>query len=415
MSDNRVLITGFGSISPYGIGTDKMMTGLYENRSAVVNIQEELGTRAKIFNCRVAAPIQGPPDPKDVPRTFRRNMGPLAVLAYRACLDAVAHAALPEGTIGSPGMGIVYSSSSGSAAALEEAFRVYLDETQNGLPNSGSFFKIMSHTCTANVAHAMGLKGAAYSVSSACASSTQAMGVGYELLKHGRQEIVLCGGAEEMHPLPILIFDLLQAASWNYNDKPMETPRPFDALRDGTVCGAGAGTVVLETEASALKRQAAVWGEVVGYYSNIDPTSMAQSSRESIVTCIKGALAEAGLRPENIDYVNAHATATLAGDISEAQAIAEVFGDHRVPVSSLKGHMGHTLAAAGVLETIAALEMMRRGRLVPTLNLETPSPETAMLNHVPPAGLEKKVGCFMKNSFAFGGINAVLIIKEYVP
>ena len=413
MNCHRVVITGYGAVSPYGIGADKMFQGLYANRSAVVNIREWLGSRASAFHCQVAAPLQENPDPRLVPRTFRRNMGPLAILAHRACVDAIAHAAVPEEAVGTPDFGIVFSSTTGSAEAMEESFRVYFEDTQRVLPNSGSFFKIMSHTCTANVAHALGLRGVAYSVSSACASSTQAIGIAFDLLRNGRQEMILCGGAEEMHPLALLVFDLLQAASWKFNDRPAATPRPFDALRDGTVCGAGAGALVLETEASALRRKARIWGEIVGFASNIDPSSMAQSSEDSITACMKAALADAGAAPEEIDYVNAHATATLAGDVSEARAIRDVFGGRAVPVSSLKGHMGHTLAAAGVLETIGTLEMMRRGRLIPSLNLETPGPDIAVLNHVPAAGSETRVRCAMKNSFAFGGINAVLIVKEY--
>ncbi len=413
MNTNRVVITGYGAISPYGIGADKMFEGLYANRSAVANVREWLGPRSSAFHCLVAAPLQENPDPRFVPRAYRRNMGPLAILAHRACVDAIAHAAVPEGKVGSPDFGIVFSSTTGSAEALEESFRVYIEDTQRLLPSSGSFFKIMSHTCTANVAHALGLRGTAYSVSSACASSTQAIGVAFDLLRYGRQEMILCGGAEEMHPLSVLVFDLLQAASWKFNDRPAATPRPFDALRDGTVCGAGAGALVLETEASALRRKAPIRGEIAGFASNIDPSSMAQSNEDSIAACMKAALADAGVTPGEIDYVNAHATATVAGDISEARAIRAVFGDRPVPVSSLKGHMGHTLAAAGVLETIGTLEMMRRGRLIPSLNLETPAPETAVLSHVPPSGSEVRVRYAMKNSFAFGGINAVLIVKEY--
>jgi len=413
MNRNRVVITGYGIVSPYGIGAEKMFDGLYANRSAVVNIREWLGPRAPAYHSLVAAPLQEIPDPRDVPRTFRRNMGPLAVIAYRSCVDAIAHAAVPAGAVGSPGFGIVYSSTTGSAEALEESFRVYIEDTLRVLPNSGSFFKIMSHTCTANVAHALGLRGIAYSVSSACASSTQAIGIAYDLLRRGAQEMILCGGSEELHPLAVLIFDLLQAASWKYNDRPTQTPRPFDVQRDGTVCSAGAGALLLETEASARRRNAPILGEIAGYATNIDPTSMAQSSQESIVACIRAALADAGVRPEDVDYVNAHATATVAGDISEGLAIEEVFGGRPVPVSSLKGHMGHALAAAGVLELVGSLEMMRRGRLVPSLNLETPCPEAAGLNHIPHAGLEARVRCFVKNSFAFGGINAVLVVKEY--
>ena len=340
-------------------------------------------------------------------------MGPLAEMSYKAAVDALKHAAVPEEKIGSPDLGVVFSSSTGSAEALEEIFRVYLEDERRSLPQAGSFFKIMSHTCSANVAHALGLRGVTYSVNSTCSSSTQAIGVGYEQLKYGRQEIMICGGAEEIHPMVVSIFDMLQAASWQYNDTPTQTPRPFDARRDGTVCAAGAGALILETEESALRRGAQVFGEVIGYYTNIDPSSMAQSSKESIAACIGGALKDAGITAEQVDYVNAHATATVAGDISESLGITEVFKGLDVPVSSLKGHMGHTLAAGGALETVATLDMMRQGRLVPSLNLETPAPEAAELAHVPAGGLDKKISCFIKNSFAFGGVNAVIVVREY--
>lgn len=413
MSFHRVVVTGIGVASPYGLGAEKMYEGLFGGRSAVVNIRDWLGPRAPAYHSQVAAPLAENPDPRDVPRTFRRNMGPLAILAYKTCLDAAASAAVPAAAFGSPDFGIVYSSTTGSADALEESFRTYLGDTQRVLPNSGSFFKIMSHTCTSNTAHAMGLRGMAYSVSSACASSTQAIGIAADLLRRGAQKMILCGGSEELHPLAVLIFDLLQAASWKFNDRPSETPRPFDTQRDGTVCGAGAGALLLETEESARDRGVPILGEIVGYATNIDPTSMAQSSRESIAACMRAALAEAGTAPEDVDYINAHATATVAGDISEAQAIAEVFGGRPVPVSSLKGHMGHTLAASGVLELIGSLEMMRRSRLVATLNLETPCAEAAGLGHVPAGGMDARIRCLVKNSFAFGGINAVLVVKEY--
>lgn len=413
MNKKRVVITGYGAISPFGIGAEKMFKGLYENRSSIVNVKEKLGINFKNPNCLVAAPLAEAPNEMEIPRKSRRNMGPLAVYSYHAASTALVHSGVPEEKIGSPELGVVFSSSTGSAASLEEVFKVYLLDSQRNLPHSGSFFKVMSHTCSANVAHALGIRGITYSVNSTCASSTQAIGIAYDQLKQGRQDIMICGGAEEMHPMVISVFDLLQAASWKYNENPTQTPRPFDSLRDGTVCGAGAGALILETEESALRRSARIFGEIIGYYTNIDPASMAQSSKESIITCLQGALNDADIDPGDIDYINAHATATLAGDISESLAIEEVFKGYNTPVSSLKGHIGHTLAASGVLETIAALEMMRRRQIIPTRNLENPAPETAGLFHVPASGLKKEVNCFIKNSFAFGGINAVLIVKRY--
>lgn len=412
MENNRVFITGYGAVSPFGLGAEKMFDSLYKNSSAVVNISDTLGPSLQGLNCRVAAPLPDPLDPQEIPRRYRRNMGPVAVLAHKACVDALEHGDVPGDKIGSPELGIVFSSSSGSPRSMEESFRIFFNEDHRILPSSGSFFQIMSHTCSSNVAHILGIKGMTYSVNSACASSTQAIGFAYEQLKAGRQQIIVCGGAEEMHPLVISIFDLLQAASWTYNERPMQTPRPFDSQRDGTVCGEGSGALILETERSAEKRRARIYGEIVGFYTNHDPTSMAQSSKEAIVSCIKGALESAGKEARQIDYINAHATATVAGDASESLAIAEVFKGLDVPVSSLKGHMGHTLAACGALETIASLEMMRRGELIPSRNLEHPAPEASEITHVASGGQKKKVKCFMKNSFAFGGVNAVLIVKE---
>lgn len=414
MKTNRVVITGYGALSPYGIGAEKMLNGLYENRSSVKNVKAEMGERLKGSNCQLAAPLAEEPNANEIPRKHRRNMGPLSELAYKAAIDALAHAQVPPEKIGSENLGVVFSSSTGSALAMEEVFRVYLGDSGQALPHSSSFFKIMSHTCAANVAHALGIRGITYATNATCASSTQAIGVGFEQLRMGRQEIMICGGAEEMHPMVLSIFDLLQAASWKYNERPTESPRPFDAQRDGTVCAAGAGALILETEESARQRGAHIYGEILGYYSNIDPSSMAQSSHDSIASCIRNALKDAQVKPEDIDYINAHATATVAGDISESLALREVFGHLQVPVSSLKGHMGHTLAASGVLETIATLDMMRSNRLIPSLNLTEPAPECATLHHVPFPGIEKKLHTIMKNSFAFGGVNAVLIIKEYI-
>jgi 3-oxoacyl-[acyl-carrier-protein] synthase II len=223
---------------------------------------------------------------------------------------------------------------------------------------------------------------------------------------------MLCGGSDELHVTTSASFDMVQAASFKYNDNPTSTPRPFDKDRDGTVCGEGAGCIILESETSAKRRGVEILGEVIGFATNASGIHMAHADDESIVHCIKDALLSAELKPDEVDYINAHATGTVIGDGSEAEAIKQVFNKLNVPVSSFKGHFGHTLGASGVLELIVVLRMMETDTLIPTLNLDEPDDQCRGIQHV--QNIEtKKINIIIKNSFAFGGINTVLIIKRY--
>jgi 3-oxoacyl-[acyl-carrier-protein] synthase II len=244
----------------------------------------------------------------------------------------------------------------------------------------------------------------------ACASALHAIGTGYDLIRLGRQDVLLCGGAEELHPTVTGSFDILFATSTKYNDRPQQTPRPFDRDRDGLVCGEGSGLVVLEDYERAVKRNAKIYAEIVGYSTTANGLHVSQSNKESMVSCMQQALEEAGEKPGSIDYVSAHATATIQGDQEEAEAIREVFGA-TVPVSSLKGYIGHTLGASGGIELAASLSMMEQGVIYPTLNLENVSPECEGIQHVQ-RPLEKQVRTVLKNGFAFGGINAALVYKK---
>jgi len=276
--------------------------------------------------------------------------------------------------------------------------------------SSMSFFKCVSHTVSMNVAQYLGIKGYVMATSAACASSLQALGLGYELIKSGRQDVLLCGGAEELHPIVAGTFDILFAASTQYNDRPSLTPRPFDEKRDGLVCGDGAGVLVLEEYEHARKRGAKILGEIAGYSTCGSGMDMSQSNCDGMKACIREAIRDAGLSPWEIDYISAHATATVQGDQAEAEAIREIFGD-QIPVSSLKGYIGHTLGASGVIELAASLEMMARGVIYPTLNLENIDPKCGGIMHVQKP-LKKEIKTILKNSFAFGGINASLVCKK---
>ncbi|MBN1866404.1 beta-ketoacyl-[acyl-carrier-protein] synthase family protein [Candidatus Sumerlaeota bacterium] len=412
MSRHRVAITGMGAISPYGHGVRALMDGLCAGRSAVASMAEQWLAAIPGMACLVGAPLAEPIDPKAIPRPLRRTMSPMAMMAYLASREAIETAGVTESDCGSGRMGVAFGSTTGSPSMIERAFSAYRDGKFSESLSSGLFFQIMSHTCAANVGHALGINGRAIAPSAACASSSQSIGLAFEMLQAGRQEMMLCGGAEELHAVVSGCFDLVQASSCRFNDRPSQTPRPFDRDRDGTVCGEGAGAVLLETLESAERRGARVLAELAGFEMHCGHSQMAQPRVDSIRECLRAALDGAGLAPDEIDYISAHATGTRTGDEAEAKAIREVFGAANPPVSSLKGHIGHTLAASGVLELIASIEMMRGGFLVPTLNLEEPDEKCAELAHVM-RGIERRpIHAFVKNSFAFGGVNTVLVVKR---
>ena len=261
-------------------------------------------------------------------------------------------------------IGCVIGSTMGSAKSINDTFETMLPDKDLSRLNSTMFFQCMSHTAAVNVAQYLGLNGTIMAPAAACASALHAIGTGYDLIRLGRQDVLLCGGAEELHPTVTGSFDILFATSTKYNDRPQQTPRPFDRDRDGLVCGEGSGLVVLEDYDRAIKRNARIYAEIIGYSTTANGLHVSQSNRESMVSCMQQALEEAGAKPASIDYVNAHATATLQGDQEEAEAIREVFGA-TVPVSSLKGYIGHTLGASGAIELAASLVDDGAGRDLP--------------------------------------------------
>jgi 3-oxoacyl-[acyl-carrier-protein] synthase II len=274
---------------------------------------------------------------------------------------------------------------------------------------SGFFFQIMSHSCAANVCQALGINGEQWAPTSACTSAAQAIGLGYLLIKSGRQDAVLCGGADETHHTVTMVFDILKAASRRH-DQELATPRPFDRDRDGVVCGGGSGILVLESLESARARGAEIYCEILGFGHVTDSSHIANPHEDSMAKAMRQALDEAGVKPSEIDYVNAHATGTLQGDIAESLAIAETFGLD-TPVSSFKGHIGHTLGAAGALETVILLEMIKRQELFPTLHLENPDPQCAGIDLVREIKTYK-IDTVLKNNFALGGVNAALVLRR---
>jgi 3-oxoacyl-[acyl-carrier-protein] synthase II len=270
---------------------------------------------------------------------------------------------------------------------------------------------MMSHTCLANLAQCFEIRGRIVPTVSACVSASQGIGYGYEAVRDGYQDVMLCGGAEELHVLHAGVFDIMFATSTRYNDEPDRSPRPFDKQRDGLVVGEGAGTLVLEELEHARQRGARIHAEVIGYGTNCDGTHVTSPSAEGMAGAMQLALADAALSPDRIDYVNAHGTATEAGDIAETQATLKVLGG-KVPFSSTKGFTGHTLGACGAIEAIFAIAMMQGGFLAPCRNLEELDERCAPLDYVVREARSAAPRIVMSNNFAFGGINTSLILER---
>jgi 3-oxoacyl-[acyl-carrier-protein] synthase II len=300
-------------------------------------------------------------------------------------------------------------STSGSPFTLEAYFKQMFERGGPQGQLSTSFFKVMNHSVPANVAAAIGYKGSLLSPSSACSTSSQAMILGWELLQTGLYDCVIAGGADELHHMSAAIFDIVMAASRGYNHRPEVASRPFDKDRDGLVVSEGAGVVVMETEARAKLRGARPLAEFKGGAYFCDGSHMSQSSGSAMQKTMELALKRAGCGTKDIDYVNAHATATLQGDVEEAQTIAKLFGSE-VPVSSLKGHFGHSLAACGAVEAICSVLMMENKVLVPTRNLDNPDAMCFGVNLVREKQ-EAHLRNVLSNNFAFGGMNTSLVIS----
>jgi len=403
----RVAITGLGVITPLGNSVETFISALERKENASIYMPG--WEKYKGLHCLVGAPARLE-DEKLIPRQNRRSMGRLSIFAVQAAQQALKDASLPQEALSNNRLGCVIGSTMGSAESIAEAFEILIPDNDLSQLPSTKFFQCVSHTAALNVGQFLGITGTVMATNAACASGLQAIGAGYDLIRTGQQDIMLCGGAEGLHPTVVGSFDVLFATSTKFNQNPKATPRPFDAKRDGLVCGEGAGIVVLEDYDLAKRRNAKIYAEIISYSSFGNGSHVSESNRQAIASCINETLIRAKISPKEVDYINAHATATIQGDKEEAAAIAKIFGD-QIPVSSLKGNIGHTLGASGAIELIASLMMMEKNRVYPTLNLEDPDKECRGINHVMQP-LSKKINILLKNCFAFGGINVSLACKK---
>lgn len=361
----RVVITGAGAVSPFGAGADLLCSMVREGGCPLGPLPG--GGHLKDLRAK-AAGLVPKFDEKIIPRTHRRAMSKMGFFAFLAAREALASADLNDYPLD---MGLSVGTTMGSPGTMTEFFTEYLGRQGFGTLRSTTFFKIMGHGAASSLALALGLSGRTLAPSAACAAGLQAIGLGYEAIAAGREEVMLCGGTEEFDVLTALTFDHILAAS--HNTDPQKASRPFDRDRDGLVCSEGAGFLVLENHFHALNRGAPILAEVAGFATTTSPANLVHPDPEGIARCMLAALDDADLKPSDISVVNAHATSTVEGDRAEAEAIYRIFGSE-TPVNSFKGQLGHTMAASGSLELILCLWSMTHGLFLPTHNLVNPDP-----------------------------------------
>ena len=400
----RVVITGLGIVSSIGNNRAEVTESLKTGKSGIEYCEEyaELGFRSHIHG-----PIRLNLD-ELINRKLKRFMGDAAAFAYLAMKEAIEVSGLSEDQISNPGVGLISGSGGGSNQNLVEAVDIM---RSRGARKVGPTMvpRIMASTVSACLSVAYKIKGVNYSISSACATSTHCIGNAYEIIQAGKQDIIFAGGADEVHWTSTLLFDSMGALSSSYNDTPEVASRPYDANRDGFVISGGGGIVVLEELEHALQRNAHIYAEVVGYGATSDGEDMVKPSGEGAVRCMQQAISTVDTP---IDYINAHATSTPAGDITELKAIKEVFGEDSPRISGTKSLSGHGLGAAGANEAIYSLLMMEHDFISASANVSNLDEGAADMRIVTKREDNAGLNTIMSNSFGFGGTNATLVFKR---
>ena len=406
--ENRVVITGMGIWSCLGTTLDEVRQSLYDGRSGIIFSQERVDAGFRSPFCANVPKADLKPF---VNRNFRQFMPEEAQYAYMATRDALAAARLEQDYIDNHEVGIIYGNDSVAEATMRalDKFREFGATAACG---SGAIFQSMNSTVTMNLACLFHLKGINLTASAACASGSQSIGLAWLLIKNGLQDCVVCGGAQEANMYGVASFDGIQSFATREDNDATKASRPFDSKRNGLVPGGGAATLVVESYESAVRRGAPILAEIVswGFSGNGDhiSTPNVAGPARSLELCLE----KSGITNlKEIGYVNAHATSTVIGDSREAQAIAQIFGDYRVPVTSTKSQTGHEMWMAGASEIIYSMLMMKNGFIAGNVNFENPDDETACVN-VLPETQEAHFDTFLSNSFGFGGTNSTLIVRD---
>lgn len=404
---NRVVITGIGIYSTIGKNLTEVKESLLKGRSGIVLDKErkEYG-----FQSGLTGKLERPQLKGILDRRSRVCMPEHAEFAYMSTAEAIKEAGLTPEFFRENETGIIFGNDSSTPAVIDcvDIIRKTRDTTMVG---SGSVFQSMNSSVSMNLSVIFQLTGINFTVSGACASGSHAIGMGYYMIRHGYQNTVICGGAQEVNLFCVGSFDALGAFS-RRESEPQKASRPFDRSRDGLVPSGGAATVILESLDSALRRGAPILAEVTGYGFSSDGIHISVPDVDGPARAIKMAIKDAGIKPEQIDYINAHATSTPLGDQNEAKAIYSVFGDVRPVISSTKSMTGHEMWMAGASEIVYSIIMMKNSFIAPNINFSEPDEFSEKLN-ITPVVVEKNIDTFLSNSFGFGGTNSCLIIKKF--
>jgi 3-oxoacyl-[acyl-carrier-protein] synthase-1 len=403
----RVVVTGIGIYSCLGKNLDEVTKSLYEGKSGIgIDPQRtEYGYRSPLTGIVERPQLKGLLD-----RRARVCLPEQGEYAYMATVEAFKNANIDMDYLTENEVGILYGNDS-SAQAVINAHTTALEKKDTTLMGSGAIFQSMNSTVTMNLSTIFKLRGVNITISAACASSSHAIGLGAMFIRNGLQDMIVCGGAQETNYLSMGSFDGISAFSVRV-DEPTKASRPFDASRDGLVPSGGAATVILEEYEHAVRRGATILAEVVGYGFSSNGANISQPSDSGSKIAMERALKDAGLGIADIDYVNAHATSTIQGDMFEAMALDSLFGPVRPLISSTKSMTGHECWMAGASEMIYSMLMMQNSFVAPNINFEKPDEYSKNLN-IATKTIEKNVNTFLSNSFGFGGTNSALVVTKF--
>ena len=399
----RVVITGLGIVSSLGNNKDEVKSSLYNASSGISfdQSQKEMGFRSQVSG-QIDLNLE-----ETIDRKFLRFMGDGASYNYIAMNEAIRDSGLNENEISNNMTGLIMGSGGPSTKSLLRAFDITREKGPKKIGPT-SVPKVMCSTNSATLSTYFKIKGINYSISSACSTSAHCIGNAYEIIQMGKQDRIFAGGGEELDWTLSALFDAMPALSSKYNDQPSKSSRAFDKHRDGFVIAGGGGVVVLEDLETAVKRNAKIYAEIVGYGATSDGHDMVQPSGEGAERCMIMAKKDI----EKIDYINAHGTSTPVGDIAELKAIKKVFKDDLPLISSTKSLSGHSLGAAGVHESIYTLLMMNNNFVSESANIEELDEEAIGMN-ILTSRHDEKIDTAMSNSFGFGGTNASLVFKRF--
>lgn len=406
MNNRRVVITGMGIWSCIGTSLDEVAESLRTGRCGIGHDPSRITYG---YQSDLSGVVPYPELKPLLHRRLRSGLSEEAAYAFMASQQAFEQAGMDEAYRDSHEIGVLFGNDS-SAKAIIETDRTLQQRPDTALLGSGLIFQSMNSTVNMNMSSIFHLRGINLTVSAACASGSHAVGLGYLLIKQGLQDMVLCGGAQEVNTYAMSSFDALGAFSKRMDD-PSKASRPFDRDRDGLVPSGGAAALVLEDYDRAVQRGATILAEVAGYGFSSNGGGISQPSDEGSVTAMMRAIEAAGLTPADIDYVNAHATGTPQGDRFEALALNRIFNGQPALISSTKGMTGHECWMAGASELVYCTLMMQHGFVAPNFNFENPDEDTALLN-LAKTTVEKPLRNVLSNSFGFGGTNSAVVLKR---